>query len=123
MSLDDFIDSESVGAPVGVSLTPSLEATRMADDSRAFRTTASAIPIKTRKGPAPHPIPQSVPVAVHHQRLPDEFGYVPRHTRKTSIDETSKRVSWRASLPWPCTSVFLPCSLPVLGIVSTCRSD
>ncbi|KAK0729789.1 hypothetical protein B0H67DRAFT_638364 [Lasiosphaeris hirsuta] len=92
MNLDDFINNENVGTPAGLAVTPSPENARHPDDGRAPHSTASAIPIKSRKeSSAQHLVPQSVPVVVHHQRAQDEFGYVPRHTRKTSIDETNKR--------------------------------
>ena len=97
MNLDEFINNENVGTPAGLALTPTPETTKQSDESRASHTTASAIPIKNRKESAQHLVPQSVPVAVHHQ---NEFGYVPRHPRKTSIDETSRRVSWRPPTPY-----------------------
>ncbi|KAK0615779.1 hypothetical protein B0T17DRAFT_510354 [Bombardia bombarda] len=90
MNLDDFIHNDNVCTPAGMSLTLSLEASRQAED-RSAHTTTSAIPIKSRKESAQHLIPQSVPVSQHHQRVQDEFGYIPRHPRKTSIDETSRR--------------------------------
>jgi len=95
MNLDDFINNENVGTPAGLALTPTPETTRHIDDIRAAHTTASAIPIKSRRESAQHLVPQSVPVAVHHQRVQEEFGYIPRHPRKTSIDETNRRVSWQ----------------------------
>jgi GATA-binding protein, other eukaryote len=95
MSIDEFINNDSVGTPAGLALTPTPESTKHGDDARAPHSTASAIPIKTRKESAQHLVPQSVPVAVHHPRIQDEFGYIPRHPRKTSIDETSRRVSWQ----------------------------
>ena len=95
MNLDDFINGENMGTPAGMSLAPSPEtSSKMTDDRAAHHSTASAIPIKSRKEqPAQHMIPQSVPAALHHSRMQPEFGYLPRHLRKTSIDETSKRVS------------------------------
>jgi GATA-binding protein len=93
MNLDDFINNDSVGTPAGLALTPTPETMRQADD-RSAHTSAAAIPIKSRKESAQHLAPQSVPVAAH-QRVQDEFGYLPRHPRKTSIDETGQRVSLR----------------------------
>jgi GATA-binding protein len=90
MNLDDFIH-DNVGTPAGMALTPTPETMRQADE-RSAHTSASAIPIKSRKEPSQHLIPQSVPVAAH-QRAQNEFGYLPRHQRKTSIDETGQRVS------------------------------
>lgn len=95
MNLDDFINHESVGTPAGLALTPTPEAPRHGDDARATHSTASAIPIKSRKDSTQFFVPQSVPVGVHQPRMQDEFGYVPRHTRKTSIDETSRRTRKR----------------------------
>lgn len=95
MNLDDFINNDNVGTPAGLALTPTPETMRQAEKSA--HTMAAAIPIKSRKEPAQHLIPQSVPVAAH-QRVQDEFGYLPRHTRKTSIDETGQLVSLRPLL-------------------------
>ncbi|SPQ19625.1 fbf5a195-4757-4b89-9d3a-d0cf9488a701 [Thermothielavioides terrestris] len=92
MNLDDFINNDSVGTPAGLALTPTPETMRRAEHKSAH-TTPSAIPInsKPRKEPSSQLlIPQSVPVAAH-QRVQEEFGYVPRHPRKTSIDETGQR--------------------------------
>nr|AAB03891.1 nitrogen catabolic enzyme regulatory protein [Neurospora crassa] len=93
MNLDDFINGENISTPAGLSLAPSPEtSSKMADDRTAHHSTASAIPIKARKDQqSQHMIPQSVPAALHHPRMQTEFGYLPRHLRKTSIDETSKR--------------------------------
>lgn len=93
MNLDDFINNDNVGTPAGLASTPTPETMRQAEEASA-RTAATAIPIKTRKEPTQHLVPQSVPVAAH-QRAQDEFGYLPRHPRKTSIDETGQRVSLR----------------------------
>ncbi|KAK3954568.1 hypothetical protein QBC32DRAFT_207431 [Pseudoneurospora amorphoporcata] len=92
MNLDDFINGENMGTPAGMSLAPSPEtSSKMADDRAAHHSTASAIPIKARnKDQHQHMIPQSVPTALDHPRMQIEFGYLPRHLRKTSIDETSK---------------------------------
>ncbi|KAK0733626.1 hypothetical protein B0T26DRAFT_633827 [Lasiosphaeria miniovina] len=94
MNLDDFINNEHVGTPSGLALTPTPDGARQVDD-RSTHTTTTAIPIKSRKesSNAQHTVPQSVPVAPHRQRLQDEFGYIARHPRKTSIDETNRRVS------------------------------
>ncbi|KAK4170892.1 putative nitrogen catabolic enzyme regulatory protein area [Triangularia setosa] len=88
MNLDDYINHEFVGTPSGITLTPGSESARQADDRSSY-TTASAIPIKSRREVPQPMIPQSVPVAAH-QRVPEEFGYLPRQVRKTSIDETSR---------------------------------
>ncbi|KAK4102104.1 hypothetical protein N658DRAFT_485482 [Parathielavia hyrcaniae] len=97
MNLDEFIDNDKVGTPAGLALTPTPETMRQAEERAAHTSAAAAIPIKSRKEPPPsshHLIPQSVPVAAH-QRVQDEFGYLPRHQRKTSIDETGQRTRKR----------------------------
>lgn len=94
MNLDDFINSDNAAAtPAPLDLTPTPESMRRAEEKSAHAT-AAAIPIaKPRKEqPSQHLVPQSVPVAAH-QRVQDEFGYLPRHPRKTSIDEIGQRVS------------------------------
>ncbi|KAK3310285.1 uncharacterized protein B0T15DRAFT_31972 [Chaetomium strumarium] len=93
MHLDDFINNDSVGTPAGMALTPTLETMRRAEE-KSTHAAATAIPIKTRKESSQLLIPQSVPVAAH-QRVRDEFGYIPRHPRKTSIDETGQRTRKR----------------------------
>jgi GATA-binding protein len=86
MNLDDFINTENIATPSGTVRTTSQEAPRQAGD-RPGHASSSAIPIKSRKESAQHFIPQSVPAPANRQRAQDEFGYVTRHTRKTSIDE------------------------------------
>jgi GATA-binding protein len=89
MNLDDFIFPSSVGSPAG--LSPELSN----EDAAPFHATAPAIPIrKTHLANDHNPLSlahasaPSVPPAIKRN---DEFGYVPRHVRKTSIDE--RRVS------------------------------
>ncbi|XXH02341.1 hypothetical protein Hte_008714 [Hypoxylon texense] len=89
MNLDDFIFPENVATPAGLAATPSPDATKQEGD-RIAHTTAAAIPIKSRKASSQHFVPQSVPVPAH-QRNQDEFAYVTRHHRKTSIDERRTR--------------------------------
>ncbi|KAJ9155220.1 GATA zinc finger [Pleurostoma richardsiae] len=91
MNLDDFIVADNVATPAGLIGTPSPEATKHAPDERSLHSNSTAIPIKSRKEPSQHFVPQSVPVPPHHQRAQDEFGFVPRHPRKTSIDERRTR--------------------------------
>lgn len=95
MNLDDFIVPSSIGTPAGVSPAPS--ATSLAEpDYSSGSAVASAIPIKQQQrlqseelsvarasAPSVPPLEQS--------RANQEFDYVPRHVRKTSIDE--RRVS------------------------------
>lgn len=88
MNLDDFILASSVGSPAGLPPSPSNE-TRVPSNA-----TAPAIPI--RKANQSHDqnlslaraSAPSVPPTINRE---DEFGYVQRHVRKTSIDE--RRVS------------------------------
>ncbi|KAI1077843.1 hypothetical protein F5B20DRAFT_592585 [Whalleya microplaca] len=89
MNLDDFIFSDNVATPAGLVGTPSPDAIKQ-EGEKPTRTTAAAIPIKSRKGTSQHFVPQSVPVPPH-QRHQDEFGYITRHHRKTSIDENRTR--------------------------------
>lgn len=90
MNLDDFILPSSVGSPAGISDSPP------ASDRAPTSTNAvaSAIPIKMRKEaqtPSHHNLPPaSVPHPLH-QRRNNEFEYVQKHVRKTSVDE--RRVS------------------------------
>lgn len=88
MNLDDFIFPDNVAPSTG--FTSSLTSGKQETEKSATRATAAAIPIKSRKTSGQHFVPQSVPVPPH-QRTQDEFGYVTRHHRKTSIDE--RRVS------------------------------
>ena len=85
MNLDDFLEPSSVGSPSGVSLSPASE------HVPGGSSTPAAIPIMKRKearqGEAhlPHasaPVPQNI-----GRRKQEEFGYVQRRVRKTSIDE------------------------------------
>ncbi|KAK4231050.1 putative nitrogen catabolic enzyme regulatory protein area, partial [Podospora fimiseda] len=85
MMLDDFINNESIGTPGSFSMTPTPEVPTQPEDKSAHSSSA-AIPIKNRKESSAPMVPQSVPVAAH-QKLHDEFGYLHRRPRKTSIDE------------------------------------
>lgn len=100
MNIDDFIfadegavsvNDSSPQPPAASSLSgPQTAAIRKNRSSKALA--AAAIPIKGRKGSTNQFVAQSVPVPPHHQRgQHDEFHYVPRHDRKTSIDD--RRVS------------------------------
>ncbi|ODH34111.1 hypothetical protein ACO22_03188 [Paracoccidioides brasiliensis] len=89
MNLDDFIVPSSVYSPSGLSTSPPAEA---ASSSHAE---ASAIPIKSRNDQHLRPpgnfIPASFPHPPQHCRQNDEFGYVQRRVRKTSVDERNTR--------------------------------
>ncbi|KAI1178892.1 hypothetical protein F4777DRAFT_39717 [Nemania sp. FL0916] len=88
MNLDDFIVPDNVAPSTG--FTSSLASGKPETEKAANRATAAAIPIKSRKASGQHFVPQSVPVPPH-QNTHDEFGYVTRHPRKTSIDERRGR--------------------------------
>jgi GATA-binding protein len=90
MNIDEFIFSDNISTPAGMSPSPELKKEKETVP-KAPNAVASAIPIKMRKESAPISIPQSVPAQQHGIRNYDEFGYVQRHIRKTSIDE--RRVS------------------------------
>lgn len=94
MNLDEFIVPTSIGTPAGISPTPS----SMMPELESATATASGIAINRRQlqlqdedlnlsrasAPSGGPFEQG--------RTHNEFGYVPRHVRKTSIDE--RRVSF-----------------------------
>jgi GATA-binding protein len=90
MNLDDYIFSDNISTPAGLDASPSPDLTKK-ELERSSNAVASAIPIKMRKESSQFAIPQSVPVSRHNPKLNDEFNYVQRHVRKTSIDE--RRVS------------------------------
>jgi hypothetical protein len=97
MNLDDFIFSENISTPAGLPLDPASPELLKLSEDKAAHATAAAIPIKSRKvSPQQHFVPQSVPVPPHRGHE-DEFGYVNRHHRKTSIDD--RRVSTLTSPP------------------------
>ncbi|KAI2619562.1 hypothetical protein GGR54DRAFT_118255 [Hypoxylon sp. NC1633] len=89
MNLDDFIFPDNVATPAGLAATPSPDAIKH-EGEKSAHTTAAAIPIKSRKPSSQHFVPQSVPIPAH-ERNQDEFAYVTRHHRKTSIDERRTR--------------------------------
>jgi len=91
MNLDDFIFSDSISTPAGLGMSPSPELSKK-EAEKTSNAVASAIPIKMRKETSQFAVPQSVPVPHHNPRSNDEFNYVQRHIRKTSIDE--RRVSY-----------------------------
>ncbi|KAI8217405.1 Nitrogen regulatory protein areA [Colletotrichum sp. SAR 10_77] len=91
MNLDDFIFSENIATPV---TNPSPQPQKQSDDRNQMHSSfTSAIPIKSRKDSVAqqHFVPQSVPFPPHHQKTQDEFNYITRHHRKTSIDERRTR--------------------------------
>ena len=98
MDLDDFLVPSSIGTPAGMSP----EASTLPNDSLASTgSTISAIPIKQGQRSEAEELQisrASAPsISAFEQVRPNqEFGYVPRHVRKTSIDE--RRVCIRESL-------------------------
>ena len=88
MSLDDLFFNESGATPFGQDQGHS-----PTDDMHGLTSDADApgIPIKSRKSQLQRFSPQSVPAPSHG----NEFQYVTRHHRKTSIDE--RPVSLRRS--------------------------
>ena len=90
MNLDDFIFADNISTPAGLGNSPSPELSKK-ELEKTSNAVASAIPIKMRKESSQFAVPQSVPVPHHNPRSNDEFNYVQRHIRKTSIDE--RRVS------------------------------
>ncbi|KAL7947927.1 hypothetical protein V8C42DRAFT_269447 [Trichoderma barbatum] len=98
MNIDDFIFAEEGGASINdTSPQPPASSlsgpqTAASKTSKSSKPLASAIPIKGRKGSTNQFVAQSVPVPPPHQRgHNDEFHYVPRHDRKTSIDDRRTR--------------------------------
>ncbi|KAI9163414.1 Nitrogen regulatory protein areA [Paramyrothecium foliicola] len=85
MNIDDFIFSDNVATPVGIA-SPQALPKNIADKSMN-----GAIPIKSRKESTNMFVPQSVPVPPQHQASRNEFNYINRHHRKTSIDERLAR--------------------------------
>ena len=90
MNLDDFIFADNISTPAGLGNSPSPELMKK-DSDKSSNAVASAIPIKMRKETSQFAVPQSVPVPNYHPRNSDEFNYVQRNVRKTSIDD--RRVS------------------------------
>lgn len=94
MNLDDFIVPSSIGTPAGISPSPSTSTVEA--DPPATANAPSAIPIKQHqrlKNDDSHLARASAPSVppTDQSRGQQEFGYVPRRVRKTSIDE--RRVS------------------------------
>lgn len=107
MNLDEFIFSENMSTPTGLGATPSPEIAKATLEKPSSTAAAAAIPIKMRKESSQFAVPQSVPVPHHTSRGVEEFHYVQRHIRKTSIDE--RRVSY-----YP----FRPIVIPSLEMVN-----
>ena len=85
MNIDDYIFPNSIASPAGFSTSP---------PSPPSHATASAIPIQTKKDAQEHShlhpnFPPSAPT--NEGTRNNEFAYVQRRLRKTSIDETKVR--------------------------------
>ncbi|KAF1943184.1 hypothetical protein EJ02DRAFT_343916 [Clathrospora elynae] len=107
MNLDDFIFPSSVGSPAG--LSPELSN----EDAAPFHATAPAIPIRKPQLANNHNLSlarasaPSVPPTIIRE---NEFGYVSRHVRKTSIDERrppKRRAEASPQVP-PVNSIMIP---------------
>ncbi|KAF2762440.1 hypothetical protein EJ05DRAFT_490960 [Pseudovirgaria hyperparasitica] len=88
MNLDDFIESENVGSPAGISPDSS------SDYITASHAVAPSIPIRKpsqTNDPNLHVLRASAPSVPPIASRGREFGYVQRHVRKTSIDERRNR--------------------------------
>ncbi len=87
MNLDDYIFPSSVGSPAGISPVSPDDST-----SASANAVAAALPIKMRKDSqvqqASNYPPASAPIPPQHRHRNNEFDYVQRHVRKTSIDES-----------------------------------
>lgn len=131
MNIDDFIFSEDAATPAGISFSPLLQPNPGDGQNKTIPTAAAhGIPIKSRKDPAhlqqqaqqQQLVPQSVPEPPHHQS--NEFHYINRHHRKTSIDDRrvsllscpdrSRPVNTTPHLPFP--SIYFPTCLLVLSL-------
>lgn len=97
MNLDDFIFPSSVASPAGLSPGPDASNEQAAAPLNA---PAPAIPIRKPNLATDHSLSlahasaPSVPPTITRE---NEFGYLHRHVRKTSIDE--RRVSFLISVP------------------------
>ncbi len=87
MNLDDFILTSSMASPAGDDSSPASSEDRLSSSANA---TAPAIPIKNDRHSQHLDLyisRASAPSREPHVRKANEFGYVQRHVRKTSIDE------------------------------------
>lgn len=88
MNLDDFIVPSSIGSPAGIE---SPLATTDNNHAQTSSAVAPGIPIKARKDQhlsSHNPlVPASLPHPSQDLRRNNEFGYVQRRVRKTSVDE------------------------------------
>ena len=104
MNLDDFIFPSSVGSPAGLSPEPS-------NGAEGQFNAGPGVPIRKANQLNDHNLSlahASAPPVPPQINRENEFGYVPRHVRKTSIDE--RRVSCLSLRP-SCPSAALLTSL------------
>jgi GATA-binding protein len=104
MNLDDFIFPSSVGSPAGLSPEPS-------NGAEGVFNAGPGVPIRKANQLNDHNLSlahASAPPVPPQIDRENEFGYVPRHVRKTSIDE--RRVSCLSLRP-SCPSAALLTSL------------
>ncbi|KAI4215569.1 MAG: hypothetical protein LQ351_002038 [Letrouitia transgressa] len=110
MNIDDYIFPSSIASPAQVS-SPSSSVDK---PTAASNATASAIPIKTRKDSYGQSQSTLIPSAPSQDRgRYNEFDYVQRRVRKTSIDETRPRKRPAESSPQVVASnaVMMPSEL------------
>ena len=117
MNLDDFIVPSSIGTPAGVSPDPSASA--MDGDTSSQPLSAIPIKLQQRIQSEEYSIAASAPSVpiLDQSRANQEFAYVPRHVRKTSIDE--RRVSGDSHVIVHMRAHLLIC---VTAWQATCRS-
>lgn len=112
MNLDDFIFSENISTPAGLPVDPASPELLKLPEDKAAHATAAAIPIKSRKvSPQQHFVPQSVPVPPHRGHE-DEFGYLNRHHRKTSIDDRRVSTPTCRTVPLLSLAIYPPKTVP-----------
>lgn len=89
MNIDELIQPSSVASPAGVSRSPSYERSIMPTGQ------ASAIPIKKQREimAQDFALARASAPSVPPMMASNEFGYIQRHVRKTSIDERRVRLS------------------------------
>lgn len=115
MNLDEFLVPSSIGSPAGIS---SPTASSVPEETFSSTTsTASAIPIKQTQRSYAEELQlsrASAPSAATAEQIRNasaEFGYVPRHVRKTSVDERrppKRRADASPQVPPVTNSKLLP---------------
>ncbi|KAF3043870.1 hypothetical protein E8E11_004327 [Didymella keratinophila] len=106
MNLDDFIFPSSVGSPAGLSPDPS-------NGAEGSFNAGPGVPIRKANQSNDHNLSlahASAPPVPPQINRENEFGYVPRHVRKTSIDERrppKRRAEASPQVP-PVNSIMIP---------------